>query len=147
MPEDVLSSSERRVVSEIVRLTVSAWTELEPAAQARVHADVARFVALQVSSMPTFLRWPYRLAILAFNLLAVVRYARPFVSLREESKGSYLAFWSGGRIGPMRDFVKLIRSCAVLAYFDHAEVRRALDARRVASEGGGVAERIRRSAL
>src|SRR5262245_48510590 len=77
--------------------------------------------------MPTFLRVPYRIALFAFNWLAVLRYRRPFVALGDELAATYLALWSNRGLGLNRDFVKLIRSCALLAYFDHPATRARLD--------------------
>jgi hypothetical protein len=128
-----LSSNQRRVVSEIIRLITPLFPGLETHIQASVHADVTDFVASQVEAMPSFLRLPYMLAITTFHLLPIVRYGTHFLGLEQEAKAAYLSFWSNGKIGAMRDFIKLIRSCAVLAYFDHADIRRQLDADRLRS--------------
>lgn len=118
-----------RVLSEIVRAILPSYPELEPVVKATVHTDVTAFVASQIEAIPSFLRLPYKLALVGFNLLPLLRWARPFVRLRPEARASYVTLWSDGPIGAMRDFMKLIRSCALLAYFDHPEVARLLDAR------------------
>jgi hypothetical protein len=117
---------------EIVRLTVPAYPDLDDQARARVDADVTDFVASQIGALPSFMHLPYRLGITAFQLLSLLRHGRRFAFLPKPAKESYLSFWSDGKIGPMRDFVKLIRSCALLAYFDHPEVRKRLLAKREA---------------
>jgi hypothetical protein len=125
-----LSSTRRRVVAEIVRLTLPAYPELDEQARARVHADVTGFVVSQIEGLPSFLHLPYRLGITTFHLLSLLRYGRRFASLPDAARESYLSFWSDGVMGPTRDFIKLIRSCALLAYFDHPGVRRRLLAER-----------------
>ena len=47
-------------------------------------------------------------------------------SLDDEAQQSWVSLWSEGRVGPARDFMKLLRSCVLLAFFDHPEVRTSL---------------------
>ena len=117
-----LSAGRKRTISHIVRLLLPAYPELDAATKSRVHADASAFVISQIGAMPSFLRLPYKLAITGFELLPLARRGRRFHALAEEHQRSYLAFWSAAKIGAMRDFVKLIRSCALLAYFDHPSV-------------------------
>ncbi len=98
----------------------------DPEIRARVQEDATDFVCSQIAGMPSFLRLPYRLALVVFNWLPLLRWARSFARLPEPAKAAYLSFWSDGGISLNRDFVKLLRSCALLAYFDHEEVRRQL---------------------
>ena len=114
------------MVDEIVRLLTPDDPALEPSERSRVQSSVTGFVASQVEGLPSFMALPYRLAISAFDLLSVVRYGRSFCSLEDSRKRAYLALWSEFPIGPPRDFVKLIRGCALLAFFDHPDVTRAL---------------------
>ena len=117
---------QRRVVAEIVGLIAPAEFAPDPEIRARVQDDTTDFVCSQIAAMPSFLRLPYRLALVAFQWLPLLRWARPFARLPERAKVAYLSFWSDGGISLNRDFVKLLRSCALLAYFDHEEVRRQL---------------------
>jgi hypothetical protein len=121
------SRYETNVVHRLVQLLVPAYPALDGAVRAGIEDDVTAFVAGQIRSMPSFLRIPYRLAVVAFDWLAVLRHGRPFVALHSEPATAYLSLWSSSRLGPTRDFVKLIRSCALFAYFDHPQVRGALD--------------------
>jgi hypothetical protein len=116
------------VVAEMVRVISPAYPELDDAQRARVLTSVTAFVSSQIEAMPRFLAIPYGIAITAFQLLAILRFGRGFRSLDETSQRSYLAMWSDAKLGPFRDFVKLIRSCTLLAYFDHPEVTRQLPA-------------------
>jgi hypothetical protein len=111
----------------MVALILPAYPELDAAARGRVEHDVTRYVAAQVRSMPGFLRLPYQLALLGFEWLPVVRYGRPFRALPPAARAAYLALWSEAPIAAMRDVVKLIRSSALLVYFDDALVMRRLE--------------------
>ena len=125
-----LPRSQRAVLRAIVTLIAPAYPDLDVATRATVEADVTRYVASQIQRMPRFLRLPYKLAVVTFNWLAVLRYGRPFRHLRADRQLSYLGRWSDAPLGPMRDFVKLIRSSALLVYFDHPLVLRRLEAER-----------------
>ena len=127
MPE--LSFRRLRVVEALVRAVVpihSEFPELALPLQDRVVRDVCSYVGGQITGMPAYLRWPYQLAITAFDLLPLLRFGSRFVELDRKQRSSYLAVWSDAPIAVMRDFVKLVRSCALLAYFDHPMVRRQL---------------------
>lgn len=118
-----LSPSQRNVVAEIVGVVLPARLDLSAPERAQVHAAVTGFVASQIEALPTFLGLPYRLLLLAFSLLPILRYGRRFDGLDDASQAAYLALWSEGPLPQARDFIKLIRSCALLAYFDHPDVR------------------------
>ncbi len=118
-----LSQSQRQLVAKIVGLVLPERPALSAPERERVHSAVSGFVASQIEALPTFLALPYRVALLAFQLLSTLRYGRRFDGLNEASQAAYLALWSDGPVAPARDFTKLIRSCALLAYFDHPDVR------------------------
>ena len=58
----------------------------------------------------------------------MLRFGRRFVALDAERRAAYVALWSDSPIGAMRNFVKLIRGCALLAYYDHPALLEALEA-------------------
>lgn len=118
-----LSQSQRQLVAKIVGLVLPERPSLSAPERARVRSAVTGFVASQIEALPTFMALPYRVALLAFQLLPTLRYGRRFDGLNEASQAAYLALWSEGPVAPARDFIKLIRSCALLAYFDHPDVR------------------------
>ena len=110
----------------MVRVISPSYPQLDEAQRSRVLASVTAFVASQIEGMPRFLAIPYGIAITAFQMLAFLRFGRGFRALDDARQRSYLAMWSDAKLGPFRDFIKLIRSCTLLAYFDHPEVTRQL---------------------
>ena len=132
-----LSPARQRIVSDIVETLMPHTPELGADERARIHADVAAFVTRQVEAIPAFLAWAYRIAITGFDALGCLRYGRRFVALDAERRRAYLDAWAGAPIGLMRDFVKLLRSCTLLAYFDHPDVHARLAAPRASSASPG----------
>lgn len=118
------------ILSVIVRVVLPDYPALETAARRSVENDVARYVAALLGSMPAFLRFPYTVALCAFEWLALLRHGRRFRNLTVAQQTLHLAAWSEAPLLPMRDFVRLIRSSALLAYFDHQLVARQLEAER-----------------
>lgn len=123
-----INAHNTKVIARLVQLLAPQYPALDAAARTAVEHDVTAFVVSQVKSMPSFLRVPYRLALLGFDWLAVLRYRRSFVALPDVAATAYLSLWSDGGLAVTHDFVKLIRSCALLAYFDHPQVRAGLEA-------------------
>lgn len=111
----------------IVTTLLPDFPALDGSDRDTVERDVRAYVAGQIAAMPRFLRLPFRAALAAFELVAVVRYGRRFANLPAEHRAAYVASWSGAPVAAMRDFVKLVRSTALLVYFDHALVRVRLD--------------------
>ena len=105
---------------------VPALAEVDAATRDRILADVASFVSSQVRTLPDFLRYPYRLALLAFEWLPILCFGRPFVGLDPVRRRAYLDLWTDAPLKLMRNFVKLLRSCTLLAYYDHPELQAAL---------------------
>ncbi len=131
LPEPIAQSrrlGRRReaTVAGIVDCLIPSFPRLDAGTRAAIMADVTRFVGSQISALPEFLRVPYELALTAFELLPVLRWGRPFGALAPERRAAYVALWSDARIGAMRNFVKLVRGCALLAYYDHPDLARAL---------------------
>lgn len=118
------------ILREVVTVILPADPELEGPARAAVERDVTRYVAGQIRSMPGFLRLPYQLALLGFDSLPLLRYGRRFRALPPAKRESYLALWNAAPISPMRDFVKLVRSTALLVFFDHPLVLQRLEEQR-----------------
>jgi hypothetical protein len=123
------TSPEAPLVAALVVSLVPARPSLAPDEREAIVADVARLVASQIAALPTFLRLPYRLALLAFDLLPLLRWGRTFRHLDADTQRAWIRLWDEGGVGPTRSFVKLIRSCTLLAWFDHPRVTAAFGAR------------------
>jgi hypothetical protein len=123
-----LSDRQSRVLAGITALLIPGEPRLPYEVRSRVLDYVERFVALQVENIPTYLRVPYLAAVVGFQWMPVLRFGQRFLDLPLESQRAYLALWSEAPLAPMRDFVRLIRNCALLAYYDHPDVCRALGA-------------------
>lgn len=128
----------RAVVGNLVALIVPAYPDLDAPTRITVARDVTRYVCAQIELMSGFLRIPYKLAVTAFNWLALLRYGRTFRHLTTDRQEAYLALWSEGPVGLTRDFVKLIRSTALLVYFDHPLVLERLEVERLRRPSGGL---------
>lgn len=111
------------------------WPDLPGPLRGEVEADVVDYVRRQIRRMPLFLRLPWTAVLLVFAAGAVVRYGRPFASLSSGRRRAWVSLWAESPLVPMRDFVRMVRSCALLAWFDHPVVSEALGA----SEKGGLA--------
>jgi len=115
----MLTRREHEIVAAAADALVPGFPALPPADRARATADVARFLAQQVGAMPVVLRTPYRAALVAFDLAAVVRARRAFRRLETAGRVAHVAWWEDLGGLATRNFVKLLRSCALLAWFDH----------------------------
>jgi hypothetical protein len=115
------------IITAIVADLLPAHPALDPGERADVAADVVAFVVAQVQGLPEFLRIPYGAASFAFDGLAIVRWGRPFRMLDGARRRAYVALWTGSPLGATRNFIKLVRSCTLLAYYDHPTVRARLE--------------------
>ncbi len=110
----------------LVATLLPTYPDLEPEQRRQIEQNVADYVAGQIAAMPTFLRFPYRSALLGFDLLSIPRHGRRFSSLSRAPRESYIASWDTAVLPPMRDFLKLVRSTTLLVFFDHPVVREKL---------------------
>ncbi len=114
------------VLGAITLTLLPPWPSLPGTARYLVEADVVSYVHEQVRRMPTYLRLPFRIAVLAFALGAQIRHVEAFPRLAAKQRQAWVETWALSRIGALRDFIRMIRSCALLAYFDHPTVSEAL---------------------
>ena len=111
---------------EIARPLLPAFPPLPTSEQERVEDELRIFLVEQVRSMPSFLRLPYLTALLVFEWTPLLRYGRPYTALPRLRRERALQAWSRSPVGPCRDLVKLVRSCALFFYLDHPLVRERL---------------------
>ena len=119
---------QEQLIGAVVRSVLPERPALDVDTRAAVEADVTRLVATQIGAMPGFLRLPYRCALLGFELLPVLRWGRTFRALDAERRRAWVALWDERGLGPMHAFVKLVRSCTLLGFYDHPRVAAALAA-------------------
>lgn len=124
-----------RILALLVRSLLPEIPALNPVERVEIEEEVARFVETQIAAMPGFLRLPYRLALHLFNCSALLRYGRAYESLDATRRQAYVRAWAESGIAPMRDFVKLARSCTLLQYLDHPRVAARLEEQ---SDGGSI---------
>lgn len=113
---------------EIARPLLPVRPALEPAERARVEEELAGFLARQMAALPGYMRLPMRAGLFAFAWLPLLRHGRPYTRLDPEARRRHVLAWSTSRVGPKRDLVKLIRSCALFFYLDHRLVTARLEA-------------------
>lgn len=119
-------SRQETLLAAVVHSLLPSVPALPPTERVAIASDVVTAVAAQIAAMPSFLRVPYRSALVAFDLLPVMRFGRPFRSLDERRQRAWLGLWEERGVGPMRAMVKLVRSCTLFAWFDHPRVGPAL---------------------
>ncbi|MEW6735059.1 MAG: hypothetical protein AB1489_27460 [Acidobacteriota bacterium] len=109
----------RELIAKLVSPLLPEQPVLNTEDRYSVETATINFVVAQIAAMPAFLRLPYQIALHSFNWLALLRYGRPYVRLDLTTRQRYVEMWADSPLGVMRDFVKLIRSCALLQYLDH----------------------------
>lgn len=115
-------------VAGLVARLLPDYPPLDPATRAAAAAEVAAHVADQLAALPPYLRLPVRLALAAFAWLPLLVAGRPFAALPPARQATWLGWWSAAPLAPARDVVRLVRSVALLAWFDHPAVRARLEA-------------------
>ncbi|GEM_PF-4102759 len=91
-----------------------------------VHEEVTDFVYGQIEALPVYLRIIYKIILYTFNLFSIFICGNIFSNLSKPKQLKYLRIWSNSPICQMRDFVKLIKSCTFLQYFDHSIILEAM---------------------
>ena len=118
---------------KLLKSIVIPLLPLEPGLTSEVRTEVEQavveFLAAQIQDMPSYLRVPYRIAMIGFDWLAIRQYGRRYVRLDPTKQVDYLSVWIHSTLGVKRDFIKLIRSCALLRFYDHPKVRENMDRR------------------
>jgi hypothetical protein len=123
-----LTARERELVRAVVGVLLPDFPILPDDVRGRVEQDVAAFLGAQIAGLPTPLRMPYRLALAALGGLPVLRYGRPFTRLEHEQRVRWLDLWQERGGLATASVLKLLRSCALFAYFDHPLVTEQLEA-------------------
>lgn len=104
----------RALVESLVPLDECA----EPA-RTRVVADVASFVAGEIDALPGRLALLFGVGMVGFRLLTAVRFARGFAALPLASRRRWASLWAYGGFSLGRQLFKVVRSTAILAFYEH----------------------------
>lgn len=89
---------------------------LLPVASSPLRLDeVIKFTVVQLGLLPSYLRLPCLIGLQVFNGAALLRYGKAFTFLGRQQQRSYMNFWAAS---PLSDFIKLLRSNLLLAYYD-----------------------------
>lgn len=99
-----------------------ALPDLSPDERDQVEAELERALAAQTAAMPLYLGAPFRAALVVFEWLPMLRFVRRYTQLDRSTQARVMAAWSNAPLPPLRDFVKLVRSCALYHYLDHPVV-------------------------
>src|SRR3990167_5307515 len=79
----------------------------------KVENDVVQFVNNQIMSLPVYLKIPFKILISIFNYFAIFICGNFFYNLNKKNQIDYLNSWANSGLKPMRDFIKLVRSCTL----------------------------------
>jgi len=126
--EPSLTTRERELVRAVVTVLLPEYPQLPDDARGRVAEDVAAFLDAQIAGLATPLRLPYRLALAILDGLPLLRYGRPFTRLERAQRERWLDVWQARGGVATASVLKLLRSCALFAYFDHPVVIERLEA-------------------
>lgn len=96
--------------------------QLSSAEKNKAQNEVISFVNNQIVSLPSYLKVPFKFILFVFNSFALILFGNIFININREKQTKYLNIWANSSIKPMRDFIKLIRSCALLQYYDSQHV-------------------------
>jgi hypothetical protein len=112
---------------DIARPLLPSVPELPSDEALHVERDLAAALDAQIAGLPLYLAAPFRVALVVFELAPLLRFGRPYRALPIESQRRVVRAWSNAPIGAFRNFIKLVRSCALYAYLDHPIVTERLE--------------------
>ena len=108
-----------RLVAKIVSALLPKYPVIKSDERKKIEEDVIDFVYGQIEALPVYLQIAYKIILYKFNFYSLFLYGNIFSNLSESKKINYLKLWSESPIRQMRDFIKLIKSCTFLQYYDH----------------------------
>jgi glycosyltransferase 2 family protein len=86
---------------------------------------VSAFVAGQNRALPWMLQVALKAGLAAFWVLVLLRYARPLPNLPPRKRRAVVHAWAWGRVGLARQLFRVLRSTALLAWYEDPDVQRA----------------------
>jgi hypothetical protein len=93
-----------------------------------VQDEMMSYVEEMLPYLPPLIRsaFPYGLLLLEYGTLPLAAKARSFSKLPLDQRERYIEGWMESRLFLRREMIKGIKALAVLAYFEHPEVKRRL---------------------
>ncbi len=86
----------------------------------------AKFVDGQVAALPTKLQLMFRAGMALFRFVTRLRFFRGYCDVSLEARRVWTKRWAEGRFALVRQLFKPVRATALLAYYDHEDVKRKL---------------------
>lgn len=111
--------------------------DLPPGELQAVLAETSAFVGGQVDALPRRLSLMFAAGTLVFRIYVRITHFRSFCGLRPEARRRVVEQWAYGRIALFRALFKLVRSTALLVFYEAPAVRAALDRDRPSPTAGG----------
>ena len=118
-----LTGHHRSFIRLLVATAARETTLFAQAGTEAVNAAVAADIERQIWLLPAPLRLAVAVATTVFNLEPVLRHGRTFARLPEPRRLEQLKRWEHSRLGAKRDFVRYVRSLALLNLYDHPDAR------------------------
>lgn len=106
--------------------------------QRRITTDVARFVETELADLPGRLSTLFACGMLGFRALTLVACFGRLETLDSEVRRRWVERWAYGSFALGRQLFRGVRSTALLAYYEHPEIRARMLPERVAPEAGVV---------
>jgi glycosyltransferase 2 family protein len=100
---------------------------LEPAERARVIAETTRFVVGEIRALPVRLRLLFSIGLLGFRVTIRATTGRGFCDLALARRQRIVNAWAFGPFVPARQLFRVIRSTALLAFWETPGIRGAID--------------------
>lgn len=95
------------------------------ATEADALRHAVQFVHEELAALPPRLRVMLDSGLAFFRLVTRLRYFRGYCDLSLEARSAWTNAWCKSSLGLLRALMKPVRSCALLAYYDHPAVSRA----------------------
>lgn len=114
-----------RFFQRLIEATVPAPLT-DPAQAQQVNDEVARFVEGQLGALPTLFRLAFAAGMRGFRMHTVLRTCHSFCALPLQARTAQVERWAYGRFALGRQLFRVVRSTALLAYYEHPLVTRAL---------------------
>jgi uncharacterized membrane protein YbhN (UPF0104 family) len=109
-----------------VALTEALLTPHGTALDGAALVEVATFLTQEMEALPARLRVMFEAGMATFRFYVRLRYVRSFCALDLERRRAAVNSWAFGRVGLLRQLFRPVRSIVLLAYYERADVARAL---------------------